>query len=438
VTDGDALLAAIKAHSDDDNPRLAYADCLDDLMTPEATSRAAFIRKQIELARHSCGSLPPTHPHFQGPHCERCIEAVVLRHEVSELLTAHGRTWVSPLVHAMKGNNGQFMQWDAEHVEYHSTRHVRWEWRRGFIESMSLSAADWLRGADTITTNHPVRRVKLTTIPTNIQYGDPQDPVIMRFPGREWRAVGRYDGPQGSRRRLERLFAAEWEGITFELPLIPLTLAEPGLTPRPDRGDHYAVQLDVVVAPQAQVERHVFVVPGGVPLAIAVSGNAEPLRITAVDREGVVVSTLAITAGGGTLVGVRLPGEGAELLMLSNPGATPATVRVRATWSEPAPPLEQTILWSIEIARQAGIGDGFVRPGRPQGRLSGVLRGSTNYFRRGQVIGPLAARSRDGGHWVIPRAVVTNVRHSESPNIIIDTVVDAVADGMFTRQDDTQ
>lgn len=104
----------------------------------------------------------------------------------------------------------------------------------------------------------------------------------------------------------------------------------------------------------------------------------------------------------------------------------------------PEPPPEQTILWSIEVVRQADIGDGFVRPGRPEGRLTGVFQPPTNYFHRGQVIGPLVARSRDGGQWQITRALVRDIRHNESPNLIINTEVDAVTDGPFTRQDDPQ
>lgn len=48
MSDRDALLAAIRAHPDDDTPRLIFADFLDDAGEPE---RAAFVRAQVELAR---------------------------------------------------------------------------------------------------------------------------------------------------------------------------------------------------------------------------------------------------------------------------------------------------------------------------------------------------------------------------------------------------
>ena len=48
MSDEDALLAAIAAHPDEDTPRLAYADWLDEHDRP---IRAEFIRLQIEVAR---------------------------------------------------------------------------------------------------------------------------------------------------------------------------------------------------------------------------------------------------------------------------------------------------------------------------------------------------------------------------------------------------
>jgi uncharacterized protein (TIGR02996 family) len=48
MSDEDALLAAIAAHPDEDTPRLAYADWLDEHDRPV---RAEFIRVQVEIAR---------------------------------------------------------------------------------------------------------------------------------------------------------------------------------------------------------------------------------------------------------------------------------------------------------------------------------------------------------------------------------------------------
>src|SRR5262245_66301103 len=54
MTDHDALLAAICADPDEDTPRLAFADCLEENGEAE---RAAFVRAQIKLAR-----TPPWEP----------------------------------------------------------------------------------------------------------------------------------------------------------------------------------------------------------------------------------------------------------------------------------------------------------------------------------------------------------------------------------------
>ena len=55
MSDEAALLRAIAAHPDEDTPRLAYADWLDEHGNP--TNRAAFIRGQIELSRLKDDSL---------------------------------------------------------------------------------------------------------------------------------------------------------------------------------------------------------------------------------------------------------------------------------------------------------------------------------------------------------------------------------------------
>jgi uncharacterized protein (TIGR02996 family) len=51
MTDGDALLQAIRDHPEEDTPRLAYADWLDEHGKAAKVGRADFIRTQVELAR---------------------------------------------------------------------------------------------------------------------------------------------------------------------------------------------------------------------------------------------------------------------------------------------------------------------------------------------------------------------------------------------------
>src|SRR5438270_5082202 len=86
MTDESALLAAIRAVPEDDDPRLVYADWLDEHAQPK---RAEFIRVQCELARRK--SRPP-------------------RRREAKLLASHHKAIAGPL----------------------ASRHLRFQFRRGF------------------------------------------------------------------------------------------------------------------------------------------------------------------------------------------------------------------------------------------------------------------------------------------------------------------
>ncbi len=51
MNDGEALFQALLANPNDDGPRLAYADWLEEHGGPEDRARAEFIRLQVQLAR---------------------------------------------------------------------------------------------------------------------------------------------------------------------------------------------------------------------------------------------------------------------------------------------------------------------------------------------------------------------------------------------------
>ncbi|MDY3556216.1 TIGR02996 domain-containing protein [Gemmata sp. JC717] len=81
MNDEQALLAAIQSHPDEDTPRLAYADWLDEHARSEADrARAEFIRTQIESAR-----LPADDDH-----------RAELEDHAEKLLHAHQRDWLPP------------------------------------------------------------------------------------------------------------------------------------------------------------------------------------------------------------------------------------------------------------------------------------------------------------------------------------------------------
>lgn len=172
---GAALLAAVRARPDDDTPRLAYADWLDDaagdLPDPDAArARAAFIRLQCEVA------VPP--PPEPWPSLAAQLLPIVGFHRRADehraALVAHAARLAD---RAAKENEaldlaGRFGHptgpWTLEFLAAAGGESAGWEcgcWTRGFIEWLQLPGADWLARADAILTSQPVRHVVLTTAP---------------------------------------------------------------------------------------------------------------------------------------------------------------------------------------------------------------------------------------------------------------------------------
>jgi uncharacterized protein (TIGR02996 family) len=89
MTTEEALLAAILAHPDEDTPRLAYADWLDENGDESGRARAEFIRGQIEVARlpdgdrrraalvKRCAELERAHPEWLAPFHQACASSGV-------------------------------------------------------------------------------------------------------------------------------------------------------------------------------------------------------------------------------------------------------------------------------------------------------------------------------------------------------------------------
>lgn len=120
--EGPALLAAVLAHPDDDTPRLIYADWLEENGCPE---RAEFIRIQIELARR--------------PN-------LTLQARESALLAAHAERWLAPL----RTPDGPLFG------EAHGV------FRRGFVETVWMTAGRFLERAGVLFAQTPVRELRVT------------------------------------------------------------------------------------------------------------------------------------------------------------------------------------------------------------------------------------------------------------------------------------
>jgi uncharacterized protein (TIGR02996 family) len=121
MSDEAALLRAIAAHPDEDTPRLAYADWLDEHGNP--TNRAAFIRGQIELSRLKDDSLHRREVAF------RC----------RQLRDAHEEEWLEPR--------------DAFTFD--------WNWSRGFVETFTTTPPDLESQDAELFSVHPFRRLWL-------------------------------------------------------------------------------------------------------------------------------------------------------------------------------------------------------------------------------------------------------------------------------------
>ena len=130
MSDEDALLAAIAAHPDEDTPRLAYADWLDE---HGRHIRAEFIRVQVDIARKQ----------------ETLPRALLNRHvdlfkRNQELLDDHRDELLGPLADLS----------DSRRVEFH----------RGFVSHVTLPVREFLTRSALVAGLRPLPRVRVTGV----------------------------------------------------------------------------------------------------------------------------------------------------------------------------------------------------------------------------------------------------------------------------------
>jgi uncharacterized protein (TIGR02996 family) len=136
MSDGDALLSAILAQPDEDVPRLAYADWLDECGTESDRARAEFVRVQIALASVGPTELVP----WNKPVVDQ-------RGREKTLLAAHGAAWLAPL----RAPGGP-LQSESTHGQF----------RRGFVEVVWMPAAWFAVRSDVLFARVPVRELRVT------------------------------------------------------------------------------------------------------------------------------------------------------------------------------------------------------------------------------------------------------------------------------------
>jgi len=159
LTEGDALLADIARHPDDDALRLIYADWCQDHGQPE---RAEFIRVQLERratpepAPHACRQGDDDHS-----ECQACAPLVRLRGRERELLSDHAHVWFRDAFPWLPDRPAEahFAQW--------------WSWLAGgFVERVRLPLAAWLEHGPALVRQHPLMRVELSDrVPTGSDPG---------------------------------------------------------------------------------------------------------------------------------------------------------------------------------------------------------------------------------------------------------------------------
>lgn len=131
----EAFLQDVIEHPDDDTPRRVYADWLEERGGPEDLARAEFIRVQF-LLRDLSADDP---------------RRLLLEGRQRGLLAAHGENWAAPL-RGVAGVSG-------------------WEFRRGFVDKVTLSIEDFHSSADALFRSTPVQEVRLVC-------GQPKDEEV--------------------------------------------------------------------------------------------------------------------------------------------------------------------------------------------------------------------------------------------------------------------
>jgi uncharacterized protein (TIGR02996 family) len=206
----DSYLRAVCKWPDDDGPRLCAADWWDE---QGAAERAEFVRVQCGLAVTSMSACAYESEYgslFGTCGCRRCV----LRRRERELWRAGGNT----------DGRGWFAGCGLEgYVIYlvPSPDDMTAVVRRGFVAELTAPAADFLAHADALLVACPLRRVRLTTRP-KVEWASAD--VALRLAGRGWRSASElFPGDSRGVNRammLQAYLAAEFPGITFEMPTV--------------------------------------------------------------------------------------------------------------------------------------------------------------------------------------------------------------------------
>jgi uncharacterized protein (TIGR02996 family) len=227
----DSYLRAILALPDDDGPRLCAADWWDE---QGAAERAEFVRVQCGLARWPC-ECDTSEERVYHDEC-RCKERAELRRRERELRTYDNViSWlpvVEPWGTFLSATCASHLGPGDAHCCNGPSPIARAELRRGFVEELTATAADFLVCADALIAACPLRRVRLTTWPEVWAASEAEGrPILtgnlsgLKFGLGPVSAGGMYAvsvGGGGITSVTHRLLADRFPGIDFEMPTVEL------------------------------------------------------------------------------------------------------------------------------------------------------------------------------------------------------------------------
>ena len=170
--DRQAFIDAILAEPDDDALRLAFSDWLEERGDPYGE----FIRVQCGLAMMTPCPDGDGAGGWRNSTCSYCR----LHRREQELLRPDGgieTMWARP--EWSNGVVGLFLVKGSGGYSY----------RRGFVESVTLTAAAWIEHGDAILACQPVQEVELTTVP-QVDFTEAGSIGLVVWLGRSYQEVG--------------------------------------------------------------------------------------------------------------------------------------------------------------------------------------------------------------------------------------------------------
>lgn len=158
-----AFLASIIAAPDDDAPRLACADWMEE---NGDVARAELIRVQVEQSKYVSTKCT----HGGGTKWSPCCWIEKLRRRERELLKKNCKRWVLNWYCLNIFGDKEWYAWNDEAKvttasTYADINCTVWTFRRGFIESVRCDWPTWRDHGDAILAAQPVTEVTLTNMP---------------------------------------------------------------------------------------------------------------------------------------------------------------------------------------------------------------------------------------------------------------------------------